>query len=286
MPSGHGGGGGGGSHFGGGSSFGGSHFGSGSSGVNSRPRYIMFFGRTIYTGDGSYGLFSSLLIFAIIAFMISSCLLAGFFNAKSKVQKIEDDRVYYLEMISAAETNGKIDTHAKVSSIVYNEDYEKYYITYTFTNASGEIDGYSFCMYESRISAPQVFNGSNYISVAYDNQTSNADSIPTDYAGFSLSDDGEYVYYNNEKTWFPIVSGLGYGVGVLLFVGSCVAIGTNIKNHKEDKDKVEGKTSGDNVNLNKPVEEENEYCPYCGSKVLKSDKKCINCGASIKKEKN
>src|SRR5574344_393036 len=276
MPSGHGGGGGGGGHggsFGGGSS-GGSLFGGSSGGFHHKVPIFLHFGNYSYVVSNEkrdkIASYSVVLVFLLFIFFVLSFVALPSMNRTLK--GIEQDRVYYLNMIANAEEHSEYMTTATVTNVLYNEDYGKYYFEYTFTNQSGSIAGYSYCMYSQKLDAPQFGTS---VQLAIDSVTSNqADSIPTDYKNFSLEDDGQYSSGKSYITTATIIDVM-LGVGIVI---SIVAIVSNVLSSKKMK------TEELTEQMKNKDNKEDRYCQYCGYKYSETDTKCPCCGGNITKK--
>lgn len=301
MPSGSHSSGGGGSHFGGGSS-GGSHFGgfSGSSrSVNLGPRVVVLGGkRYVVTGQRRAGL--SALMFAIIILifaLFSSCLITT--GAGKSMQTIKDDYARYQQMITTAETNPEYQIKAVVTDS-FKHDSGKYYITYAFplntiaesqlwsayrtdlarnTVEENWVLGYSYSVYTlEQVSTSRLTKGS-VIDLAINDKTTqvnkDTDSIPFDYKGMPLTQDGEYIEAQNSRKVGTIVIIVSSVLIVACVVGMVFVVKTS---KQEEQDKAEQTaTAQTSAPENQPKQ---QVCAYCGAALEPNTKKCPNCGGS------
>lgn len=292
---------GGGSHFGGGSS-GGSHFGgfSGSSrSANLGPRVVILGGRRyVVTGQRRAGL--SALMFAIVILifaLFSGCLITT--GANKSMQTIKDDYARYQQMITYAETN----TEYKIKAVVtdsFKHESGKYYITYAFPlntmaesqlwNAYREdlsnyaveenwVLGYSYSVYTlEQVSATGLSKGS-VIDLAINDKVTevnkDTDSIPFDYKGMPLTQDGEYIEAQKGKKVGPIV----ITVSAVLIVGCVVGMVFVVKTSKQEEQEESEQTKTAET-LNPDNQPKQQICAYCGAALEAGTKKCPNCGGS------
>ena len=285
MPSGGHGGGGGGSHFGSNSS----HSGKKTVIRNGKSVYIYHFGhRRYYVGSSVAStiltLFLVLLvtsIFTIVLFLIPS-------NYSDKIQKIIDDHNRYIQMIENAEENNTYKILGKVTNYCeYDEDVNKYYITYQFSVPSGDgpliINGYSYTIYsyhQARDLYYNYFDGNFEIAVDRpiseidENNYLDVDSVNMDYKNYSLSDDYEYSDYVKKG---PIIIAFRIIISIVDATIITIIIVLLRKNFKKD-DKQETET----IEINKEDINKHKKCKYCGSSLKEEENKCPNCGGTQK----
>ncbi len=292
MPSGHGGGGGGshGGSFGGGGSHGsfgggGSHSSSfsnsshsysscrGSSSLHFGPRIVHYGRSTVVLSSNSssaVGAFIVLLIISIAFILFSSI---GISSSKKLMEVCRQDREYYLDMIENAEQTPSLMKSALVTGVYYNENFNRYYIEYTFSTPSvSSINGSSYSVYKTKLSAPQY---GQHIDLAIDsNVLSDPDSTPVDYKNFKLEDDGEYLYHLSQVT----ASSVTLVIGIFGTVFSIIAIVVTIQKAKKKEEEIKSTPKPETT-------EKAYYCQYCGSKCSPTDLKCPNCAGTIKNSK-
>ncbi len=233
MPSGSHGGGHGGSH-GGSSGGGGSHWGGGSSRGGSfrhRPMYV-YWGHTRYVVGSRASAFISLLlvllVFAFFGIFTTSMLRTG---ATSEIRLIEQDYIYYHNMIDNAKANpDDLIVDGVVKSKFYNTTVKKWYVTYKFLDDNGVwVDGYTFALYSNE--EAMEFKTNDTIKLAVDGVpiTQETDSIPLDYEYMPLEKDGYYVVYKNQHRGAKIAQGVCIGIAVGFIVLIYVIAYTNKK---------------------------------------------------------
>ena len=278
MPSGSHGGGGGGSHFGGGGG-GGSHFGGGGHFGGSyyhgprRPGrapihfHFFYFGGRRYSvaNDDRSNIFG--MIFAcIVCLIIAIAWIFGITSSNQAVKKIENDYVYYQDMIAYAEDHPDHIIEANVQTFYENENCGKYYVTYYFYTASSQrVDGYTFSIYTFEQAREIKHNGTIQLAVDEYPLTTQTDSINMDFKNLPLSEDGEYIVAKNQIKTIVIIEAVLIGVFVLLVVLTIRAIKTNVEKVPE----------GEQPKMSKKY-----ICTYCGAKLREEDTTCPKCGSS------
>ena len=279
MPSGSHGGGGGGSHFGG--SSGGSHFGGGSGRhfggsyyhgprrPGRAPIHFHFF----YFGGRRYSVASD--DRSNIFGMIFGCIICLFFavvmgfsigSATNSVKKIENDYLYYQDMIAYAEEHTEYQVTANVQTFFENEDCGKYYVTYYFYTASSQrVDGYTFSIYTYNQAKTIKQNGTILLAVDEYPVTTQTDSINMDYKNLPLSEDGEYQVAKGQIRTNIIIEVAIVGVFALLVVLTIRQIKQNVEQVPEGS---------------QPKTSKKYICTYCGAKLKETDTTCPKCGSS------
>lgn len=293
MPSGSHGGGHGGSH-GGSSGGGGSHWGGGSSRGGSfrrRPMYV-YWGHTRYVVGSRASAFISLLlvllVFAFFGIFTTSMLRTG---ATSQIRLIEQDYIYYHNMIDNAKVNpDDLIVDGVVKSKFYNTTVKKWYVTYKFLDDNGVwVDGYTFALYSNE--EAMEFKTNDTIKLAVDGVpiTQETDSIPLDYEYMPLEKDGYYVVYKNQHRGAKIAQGVCIGIAAGIIVLSVVIAYTN-KKKVEDSSNSNAKPQqtasnpkfekeANNERVERDFTENVTYCQYCGATMKKGKLKCPECGA-------
>jgi len=112
-------------------------------------------------------------------------MISGSASFKDDLYDIEQSYNKYQNLITYSETHSSYQTTAIIDNILYDYDYDKYYIVYTFSNPSGypSLTHESFAMYSS-VEAMNLHKGDEII-VALDTPKNdishNTDSINIDY---------------------------------------------------------------------------------------------------------
>ena len=282
MPSGsHGGGGGshfggsGGGHFGGFSGSGGSHYTFGGSHYSGprRPGRAPIHFHFFYWGGRRYALaeddntkFRSFLFacFGILFAMIFVAIII--FASSGEMKKIKNDYDYYQDMIAYAEAHTEYLVEGKVEGKFYNEDYGKWYLTYTFLDEnSREVEGYTFCIYTREEARDFVIGQTIELAVDSVPITQRTDSINMDYKDLPLERDGQYVSVKRTLI-LTIVIEIALA-GALAFC-AVMAIKTF-------------KAKAEPANKDGSISPKLKYiCTYCGAKLKEDDTTCPNCGSS------
>lgn len=277
MPSGSHGGGGGGSHFGGGgSSFGGgggSHFGGSYYHGPRRPgrapihfHFFYFGGNRYYVANDDRSKIMGMIFSAIICLLIAVAWMFGISSAINNVKKIENDYIYYQDMIAYAEEHPDHIIDANVQTFFENEDCGKYYVTYYFYTASSQrVDGYTFSIYTYNQAKAIKQNGTIQLAVDEMPLTTQTDSINMDYKNLPLSEDGEYVLAKRQIVTNIIIEIVLIGVFALFVVFAIKTIKSNIEKVPEGS---------------QPKMAKKYICTYCGAKLKEEDTTCPKCGSS------
>ena len=264
----------GGSHFGGGSSSG-SHFGGGSrlggGSVNARPIIFIHHGRRYSVRGGAQSAVSLMFVLCIFAIFTIFFGVIMIPTANSQIKKIEADYTYYQAMIDYAEEHNAYLVTGKVTGKFYNEDCDKWYITYSIEiDEYTDLEGYTFSVYT--FDEVSRFEINEYIAIAVDSVpiTLDTDSIPMDYKDMPLTRDGEYVDAKQDKTAGVIVIVVASIVLVGLISGIVVII---IKKKQLVTD------TNPTTNTSTNTAKEPTRCSYCGAILGENDKSCPTCGA-------
>ena len=276
MPSGsHGGSGGSHGGFSGGGSFGGSSFSRGSSSYGRRgprgPRYIHFGRRTLIITTGRQSLISIFTFFLVVAFLFVLATGSALSQAKDHAKMIEEEYRYYCAMVHNAEKNEDFIVDATVKDVFYQDQYERYYMTYSFRADNGyECTGYTFSIYtlENLPMAGDEFK----LAVNSTTVTSDTDSVPMDYVDTTLEDDGEYLYYKKQINKNTLLL-VGIIVGMVALVGCIVAVVLTAKKKEEEKEQAKEQEE--------IAKEKAKYCEYCGTKIQEGDRTCTSCGSRL-----
>ncbi len=280
----------------------------GSRSHDSHRCYHYYYDDDYYSGGGNIGYGWGIKIFLLLLFNLIFILPITMFNVLPEctyhMQLVKDDRDFYLNLIETAEAQDRVVT-GEITGIKYNGSYGKWYITYKFTTKSGHkiSGGYTYCIYEDRI---QPLNDNTklnperdpyYIQIAYDSESSMADSMPITYKNYKLEDDGEYSTY---KAMYirNIVSGI---LCIILFVGLDVLfVWLLISGYKKYKEKLASaekatatastSTTSNLSSLPKKLatvanqpetpKKTKIVCKYCGSRYNVTHDKCPYCSAS------
>lgn len=273
------------SSFGGGrSSFGGSHHRHHGNTIfmhHGHPRRFRWGHRYYIYSSGSQSiltLFMALLGFAFFFIFMQGVTLSAY---KDDLVLIEEDYYYYQDMISYAEAHrdeGYI-VDATVTGKFYNDDAEKYYITYKIRTDSGLwLKGYTYSCYT--LAQASNFRVNTTIEVAVDSVpiTSSTDSITLDYKNMSLENDGEYVNTKNKIKSLRTTIGITVAIGLAILAGA-ILYAYKKKELAEEKEAKEEKEKEEARELNSTTTQ----CAYCGATYSKSEKKCHCCGATLRK---
>lgn len=283
----------GGSHFGGGGSrrsggsslgghsrsrggFSGSHFGPSRRGV-----VIHHFGpRRIWLGHRRYYYVGGNSTFSIVTIVLFFTLLFTFVfgvkysSAKNDLVYIQEDYVYYQDMIDYAKVNNEYIVDATVSGKFYNTYAEKYYITYEIDiNSYSKLKGETYSTYT--LTETGKYRIGEKIKVAVDSIpiTSNTDSIPMDYDGISFEKDGEYVSLKKESRNNLIF----LIIGILVNIAIIFLFIRYMRKHSKVEDK-----DDETKTIEPKPEVTTTTCKYCGGVHDKKKSKCPDCGASLR----
>lgn len=292
---------GGGSHFSGGSnSGGGSGIGGGSHFDNSpnmsgrnrfngrRPFRARPFGRgprIYYFGGRSYRFSSkrqstfSLLIF-LLMFMIILSIVGGIKmnSASNEMEVIRADYNLYQTMIEHAEANPEYIVEGRITGIYLDAGHTKYYYTYEIeTQYGSRLEGHTYYTYTLEdLRSLNLSNGAT-ISVAVNSYpvTLSTDSMPMEYRNFALEDDEEYTMrlstHRNGKIMLSVCASIA---GVALIVAIIVFFTAK----KEEKSVTTTTANQPTTSTNTTMQNQNR-CPYCGTRISNTATKCPNCGA-------
>lgn len=254
-----------GSHSSGGSSFGGGHSSSGGSSSRQTPICYHRHGVRYYVPIGqSNGIRAKLsCIFIFLMFIFCLSMVVGALS--SDINKIKVDREYYIDMIENAEEDEDYCKKGRITDIFYNSSCDKWYFTYAIPYSGGELEGYTFSVYDSE--QIKEFEIGDEIDFAVNNKNvdENTDSINFGYEELSLEADGEYLVARQSLVIVSICLG-AFVIGVVLLI---VWIVVTIK--KQSKVVV----STENLN----VEEKKNACKYCGTIFNDGENRCSGCGA-------
>jgi type II secretory pathway pseudopilin PulG len=292
MPSGSHGGGHGGSHsgggsrggYGGGSSFGGSRSGSFGGGYGhgfgrwSRPRHFYFGHRHFYISGGRSRAISGAGLVIGIAIFFAVIGLMGIMGADSRIKQIKTDYAYYQSMAQLASEDSNYKTTAKVTGKFQSDTCDRWYITYEIdfmeSGVAKKLSGFSYSVYILG-TAPAV---ASIIDVALDcpsaEITRDTDSVPMDYLGMPITNDGEYVNElgTKQNMSFAFYGSLG-AIALAVLVGAVLAFA-----RQSTAEQTAAAAAGGIKDTATP---KTPTCPYCGTKFNSGDAKCPTCGARI-----
>lgn len=287
MPSGsHGGGGG--SHSSGGSSSGGGSWGGSSSGGgrSHSPMYIRWRGSRYYISSGKASTIRTLFSVALfLCFFVAVCVFAVV-STNHYITKIETDRIYYIQMIEYAEEHTEYQKEGEITGRFYNEDFEKWYITYSIPYGNYQqfdLDGYTFSVYTTEDMKKPEFQVGKKLIFAVDNPDVDmfTDSINMEYKNIPLENDGEYVYnVRSRNSTIGVVCAL-VAIIVTLVTIAIVKIKKSVQNEDNLGKQIStilAETKANNKN-NEQTEQKPKQCIYCGNYLDESDKKCPSCGS-------
>lgn len=287
------------SHGGGGSHGGSSHgssFGGGSSGGYRRgPHYTVFMGRRVYiSGKRSnlQGFLSLIMMLAIFAIFFS----VGFTIVNSQIVKdYNSDYEFYHAMAVHAERNPeRYVIKAYADRFEYRHNTNKYRIIYHFFTGDGttgdEVEGYSFYVYTLEEAQRIVDEGTFDLAVNQNPRTKDTDSVPLDFVGMNVEDDGEYISAKKGKT----IAIAALSVSIVLVIGSVIGNYVVLKTAKAngpDETKTETQSSSTtptptdtkaDIPTDIPTVEAPKTwrCSYCGKVQSTKYDICKQCGAS------
>lgn len=239
-----------------------------------------------YSSSGPAG-FSVCVFFAVFAIIIAFTMFIGLANVNQDLRYIKEDYNYYQAMIDSAKEDTSLQVNAKIDDILYNANYNKYYIQYSFQVKfkDNSIRNYTyqetFCIY-----GDDVFEkfrvGDNYLIAISQNtdRWRNVDSINMDYEFTTLEDDGEYVKAQGNKTLFTCLGIAAVVVAISLFILNAVLANKKAKKTAESEKQI---TSDTTVLGSSTTTTKTEYkCKYCGCVVKEGEITCSKCGAPRK----
>ena len=166
---------------------------------------------------------------------------------------------------------------AIVTGRFYEDNYDKYYITYKIPLDNAEytgdlyVAGYSFSVYDKE--EIEQFSVGDLIDVAIDTPGvfTYTDSVPMDYKDMPIEKDGEYQKAASTQRVLRTIflSAIVLGVGwVIVFI---------VLTKKAEKEYV--KAHPVNASVVKKADAAN-YCEYCGTYMVRDNNpKCPACGA-------
>ncbi len=298
-----------GSHFGSSGSHrsgGASHVKTSSNRVSSHSRYIGFpFFSTIFISRGirtsvpqKYKWASILCSFLFIIAIFTLFFAILFLTLSLNLSKIEQDYMYYQDMISYAENNPdkNLIREAVVKDFALNEECGKYYIIYELDtdDGSGKLEGYSFSVY-TLTTVPRV---DEHISVAVNSSevTTETDSIPMDYKDMPLTQDGEWIVARKNVTIrniLFIVTATCFLSIIVIYIFLHIKVkknynaekqnGKEFSNNNPPPKKELSQTTSQETNFDNPFEKNYFKCSNCGADVLPEQRYCPLCGKKIKK---
>ena len=282
MPSGsHGG------HIGGGGSRGGGFRGGGGSHIGggggfrrgpSRPLVFLFFGRRYYIPVQQSNSIRAVFMLAFVLFVFALCFIAPICITNQEMGNLKVQQEYYIDMIENAERNPEYKRLGVITDKFYYEEYGKWYVTYSLPTDSGEnLDGYTFCVYDSTEIRAFVIGDPIYLAVNSRVVTKDTDSITFDYKDISIKRDGRYINANKRKFFFIVLEGIvDCGLVASVIAGTVMIIKkAKLSNSGIDSDSSDA--SGQSVSSAAP----SKRCKYCGSSLNSSVSKCPNCGATL-----
>ncbi|MBP3619790.1 MAG: hypothetical protein J6J24_03920, partial [Clostridia bacterium] len=194
--------------------------------------------------------------------------------------KIKEDYRYYQNMISYAETHYEYQVLGTITDYFYNENCDRYYITYEFSGYGYTVDGYSFSVY-TRDEVFQMHIGDDiWLAVNSHPINQNTDSIPMDYKNMPLSKDGEYLVAIKSRNIGITLTSIGGTAIASVFVLFYVL-------YKISKKDAEKKSLQEKEKERKEIEK--THCPYCGLLIAEAQVECSGCGSkarAVKKTKS
>ena len=274
-----------GSHSSGGSSFGGGGSSFGGSGRSSppSPMHFRWRGNSYYISGGKASTIRFFFVFGVFLLFFGLACVASFFSAKETIQKIVTDQAYYINMIEYAEEHPEYQKEGEITGRFYNEDVDRWYITYSLpTMAGGILKGYTFSVYSTEDMKKPEFQVGQPLTLAVDNPNVNilTDSINMEYKNIPLENDGEYLQAIRSRNSSIIIACVFGAVAITLIVVGFVKIKKEAQNEAElGKVTAGNSVLGNNGSSQKANEQKPRHCVYCGNYVSDEDKKCPSCGS-------
>ena len=244
--------------------------------VHHRHPIRIRFGRRYYVYSGRSQTVLRLLMVLFIFLLFGTVITNATKNAaKNEIATLEEERVYYLNMIDYAKQHSDYQKQAEVTGRFYDESANKWFITYSikYNDGYSRLSGYTFAQYSSS-DIYSIIVGDE-ITVAVDNKRVNfqTDSINMDYENVELEDIGEYIsakksFRNNTIAWTIFV------VLDVATVSGIVLYAYKKKQLEDEKEEKEEKKAAQAAARSR--------CRYCGSSLSSTDKKCPCCGAGVR----
>lgn len=238
-----------------------------------------------YSSSGPAG-FSVCVFFAVFAIIVAFTMFIGLANVNQDLRYIQEDYNYYQSMIDNAKEDTSLQVNAKIDDILYNADYNKYYIQYSFqlTFKTGGSCRYTyqetFCIYNDNVFETYEIGDDYLIAVSQNtDRWRGVDSINMDYEFTTLEDDGEYVKAQGNKTLFTCLGIAAVAVAISLFILNAVLAKKKAKKTAESEQQI----TPDTTMLGGTSATKTEYkCKYCGCILKEGEITCSKCGAPRK----
>lgn len=238
-----------------------------------------------YSSSGPAG-FSVCVFFAVFAIIIAITMFIGLMNTNQDLRWIEQDYKYYQSMIEDAKEDESLQVNARIDTILYNADYGKYYISYSYwvhfkNGGSSYKSQETFCIYDDDVFDKYNEGDNNYKIAISQNQDRylEVDSINMDYEFTTLEDDGEYVKAQGSKTLFTCLGIAAVVVAISLFILNAVLANKKAKKTAESEQQITSETTM----LGGTSTAKAEYkCKYCGCVLKEGEITCSKCGAPRK----
>lgn len=124
-------------------------------------------------------------------------------NYKNRLSSIEEDWVKTHKIIKVGyDTSREYHVQGTIKEICYSQKYERYYFVYEFgNNFYNNITAQTYCVYtKDDLETYEIAQGKTiWIAISTENTSviDKCDSAPFNLKNFSVTDDGEYIYYKN-----------------------------------------------------------------------------------------
>ena len=231
-------------------------------------------------GYGRRNTMSGLGILCVISIIIAIIGAVMLFGSKSTMERCESDNLKYSAMIAKAEANqtNAMTRDAKVTAIWENDKGGKWWYEYEIIGVAGDavtkLPGYTLPVY-TVMELADYEEGVKIVRVAINGTVLNAntDSIPLDFKGKKVTDDGDYIGAQGTKTFGTILLAIFGVIAVLSILGS-IGVFSFMKKP------VDAPSTDSNTNTTSTTKD--VYCAYCGAKLEPGATKCPNCGGIVR----
>lgn len=218
-------------------------------------------------------------ILTIFAVLVAIMLALAVPSLNRNVKKVENDYLYYQNMIDNAKEDPRYIAKGKYTDMFEYESSGKFYLEYVIFYGEGQkLEGETYATYtlEEASALLHLDEVSFAINCKNDEITQQTDSIPMSYDGIDIELDIEYTSFKPTRVIVISV------VSVILAILVIVAIITGIKATKAAKN---AKAEAANAAVTDKPENtaKKDVCMYCGSHLSETDKRCPGCGANVRK---
>ena len=207
----------------------------------------------------------------------------------SNLGTIEHNYKFYHSMVETARQNpDSLIVTATADYYEYYRNTDSYRINYTFLADNGdEVEGYTFYVYTYEEAVDIVNNQKTFdLAVSESTITTKTDSVPMDFAKFSLEDDVEYLEIKKGRTISIVVLVVGITTLVGCIVGNILVLKTAKANGPDEEDENETSTSETSKTPTPAPEQPKQTtpttwkCAYCGKVQSINNDVCKQCGAA------